>query len=222
MSKTHKFKGVLFDLDGTLLDTANDLGAALNYVLAKYNKPLVAEKDYRPFTSDGSTGLLNLGFKEEITQYDFESLRTLFLDFYEQNIAHKTLLYSGVESLIHYLDTQHIPWGIVTNKPIGLTNLLLPHFPVLANCKSVLGGDSLPQRKPHPAPLLYASKEIGIEPENCVYIGDAPRDIESGNAAGMCTIIAQWGYINDLSDCINWHADHMLETPKDIITFLQT
>lgn len=216
MSENTKYKGVLFDLDGTLLDTANDLGESLNYVLNKYNKPLVARKDYRPVASDGSTGLLQLGFKESLQNYDLETLRQEFLVHYENNIADHTAIYKGIEPLINFLDKNNIPWGIVTNKPIGLTNILLPFFPLFKNCKSVIGGDSLPQRKPHPAPILHACKEIGINATECIYVGDAPRDIEAGNAANMLSIIALWGYISDLNECKHWSADMMCNDPEQI------
>lgn len=216
MSSHSKYKGVLFDLDGTLLDTANDLGESLNYILRKYDQPLVAREDYRPVASDGSTGLLNLGFKDNVQHYDFEKLRAEFLAYYENNIAAHTQVYRGISTLIEFLDNNNIPWGIVTNKPIGLTKILLPFFPLLKNCKSLIGGDSLPQRKPHPAPLLFACDEIGITADDCIYVGDAPRDIEAGNAANMFTVIAKWGYISDIEACGQWNADIMSDDPKEI------
>lgn len=212
------YDGVLFDLDGTLLDTANDLGEALNYILGQYNKPPVNREHYRPVASDGSTGLLQLGFKENLKNYDLEILRQEFLTYYENNIAKHTTIYKGVENLIHFLDRNNIPWGIVTNKPIGLTHLLLPYFPLFKKCKSIVGGDSLPQRKPHPAPVLYACKELGIEANKCIYVGDAPRDIEAGNAANMLTIIAKWGYIENVEECIHWGADVMYSNAEEILS----
>lgn len=220
ITTSQPFKGVLFDLDGTLLDTANDLGESLNYVLSLYDFPPVAREKYRPVASDGSTGLLNLGFQEKIHDYDFDELRQIFLTHYENNIAHHTSAYEGVAELIQYLDEQNIPWGIVTNKPIGLTKILLPFFPIFNACKSIVGGDSLPERKPHPAPLFHAAQEMGVAAQDCLYIGDAPRDIEAGNAANMYSMVALWGYIEDTSVCDQWQANQMCETPQEIIKFL--
>lgn len=214
-----QFKGVLFDLDGTLLDTADDLGAALNFVLKENGFEAVAPTVFRPIASDGAAGLLSLGFSVSLKNYDLESLRNTFLTYYETNIATHTRLYEGVASLIEFLDKHCIPWGIVTNKPIRLTNTLLPHFPEFELNKVTIGGDSLTTRKPHPAPLLHACQALNIAPEECLYVGDAPRDIEAGNAAGMHSIVALWGYIKDTKVCDAWQADAMCKSPVDIKTY---
>ncbi len=218
MNKTlpQNINGVLFDLDGTLLDTANDLGEALNFVLAKHNMPLVLREHYRPVASDGALGLLTLGFGEQLKTFDYEVLRAEFLSYYQDNIAEHTCLYKGVADLIKQLDQASIPWGIVTNKPEGLTSLLLPHFPELATSQVMVGGDTLAQRKPHPAPLYYASEQMKVSPQNCLYVGDAPRDIEAGNAAGMFSIAAMWGYIIDPNLCQSWQANLLANSPLDI------
>jgi len=212
-----KYSAVLFDLDGTLLDTANDLGEALNYVLTKHGLPKVERERYRPVASDGSKGLLELGFGERLSAFDFETLRDEFLTYYENNISVHTVLYPGIAQLINTLDAGNIPWGIVTNKPEYLAKNLVPKFSELSNSKSLIGGDTLPQRKPHPAPLYLACDEMNIKAHNCVYVGDAPRDIEAGNNAGMYSIIAQWGYIIDQEDCKTWGADFMTLNPLDIL-----
>lgn len=206
-----KYKAILFDLDGTLLDTANDLGAALNHVLTKHNLATVSKERFRPVASDGAKGLLELGFGGQLIHYDYESLRSQFLNYYQQNIAVHTCLYPGIKELLANLDENNIPWAVVTNKPIGLTLDLLPHFSSFTQCQSVVGGDSLKERKPHPAPLLHACKEMGVNKNDCIYVGDAIRDIEAGNSAGMFTIIAQWGYIIDKKSCNNWQADLIAE-----------
>ena len=210
------YNAVLFDLDGTLLDTANDLGAALNYVLKQHNMPIVTKERFRPVASDGAKGLLELGFGEQLKEYDYEALRLEFLDYYQKNIAVHTCLYPGIDELLSALNEHNIPWGVVTNKPIGLTLKLLPHFTCFTQCKSTVGGDSLKQRKPHPAPLLYACEEMNIAAKNCIYVGDAIRDIEAGNAAILFTIVAQWGYISDPNDCQQWAADFLADTPQKI------
>jgi len=217
----YPIEAILFDLDGPILDTENDLGEALNYILAKYRFPLVARENYRPVASDGALGLLTLGFGDKLSSYNYEELRSEFLDYYTKNIAVHTCLYEGISELISYIEQQNIPWGIVTNKPEGLTKKLLPHFSELAKCSVMVAGDTLPERKPHPAPMFHACKQIAVAPENCVYIGDAPRDIDAGNNANMFTIVALWGYIFDKSVCDHWQADIQTQHPKEIIDVIK-
>jgi 2-phosphoglycolate phosphatase len=214
-----KYQGVLFDLDGTLLDTANDLGAALNHVLKLHELPTVTEANYRQAASDGAVALLNLGFGEKINQFSLDELRQEFLTYYQENIAIHTSFYPGIESLLTHLNHQQIPWGVVTNKPIGMTLDLLPHFEVFSSpfCLSIIGGDSLSQRKPHPAPLLFASNEINVLPERCIYVGDALRDIIAGNEANMFTVIAEWGYIKNVNECTGWQANLSVKHPDEIL-----
>lgn len=209
-------QAVLFDLDGTLLDTANDLGESLNYLLAKYGLPLVDRSAYRPVASDGAKALLELGFKNKISAFDFDQLRQEFLTHYEQNIALHTEIYSGVIELIEYLQQHNIAWGIVTNKPEGLTLKLLPNFPEFDQCQVIVGGDTLTTRKPDPEPLLHACQQMNVDPKHTLYVGDAPRDIEAGNAANMTTIIAQWGYIINPNECKNWLSDFSCQLPLEI------
>jgi len=212
--------GVLFDLDGTLLDTANDLGEALNYVLRKYGLAEVARENYRPIASDGALGLLTLGFAEQLENYDYEQLRAEFLAYYQENIAVHTCLYPGVSELLSALNKQNIPWGIVTNKPEGLTRQLLPNYPEFEKCLSLIGGDSLANRKPHPEPMIKACEEISVASEHCLYVGDALRDIQAGNNANSTTVIAKWGYILANEDCASWQADHHAESPLEVLTLI--
>ncbi|XQW86616.1 HAD family hydrolase [Thalassotalea piscium] len=216
MKQPFSTQAVLFDLDGTLLDTANDLGETLNYLLAKHHLPLVERSAYRPVASDGAKGLLTLGFKEKLDSLNFEQLRDEFLSYYEQNIAVHTCLYPEVAELIQHLEQQNIPWGIVTNKPEYLTLLLLPHFPEFKHCQTIVGGDTLTKRKPDPAPLFHACQQMNVDPKHTLYVGDAPRDIEAGNAADMTTIIAQWGYIKNPEECVTWLSDFSCKTPLKI------
>jgi len=212
----HPIEAVLFDLDGTILDTADDLGAALNHIMIKYNLPIVAAEEYRPIASDGALGLLRLGFGEKLGDYDYEELRAEFLAYYEHNIADHTAVYEGLNKTLQTLEDANIPWGIITNKPIGLTNTLLPFFSSLNNSAITLGGDSLEKRKPDPLPMFVACQELNVKPEHCIYVGDAPRDIEAGNAANMTTIVAGWGYIKDLKDCDSWQANLLAETTQEL------
>jgi phosphoglycolate phosphatase len=216
----NKISGVLFDLDGTLLDTANDLGEALNFVLKKHDLAQVSRERYRPIASDGALGLLTLGFADKLADYDYEQLRSEFLAYYQENIAVHTCLYPGVAELLSALNDRKIPWGVVTNKPEGLTRQLLPSFPEFEQCLSLIGGDSLANRKPHPEPILKACEEIAVASEQCLYVGDALRDIEAGNRANSTTVIAKWGYILSSDDCTTWQADHHAETPTEVLSFL--
>lgn len=216
-----KILGVLFDLDGTLLDTANDLGEALNYVLRKYGLDEVAREYYRPIASDGALGLLTLGFADSLQKYDYEQLRAEFLAYYEENIALHTCLYPEVSELLLTLNERKIPWGVVTNKPEGLTRLLLPYFAEFENCLSLIGGDTFVNRKPHPEPILRACEAIFVASDQCLYVGDALRDIQAGNSAKSTTVIAKWGYILANEDCTTWQADHHAENPLDILSLIK-
>lgn len=210
-------KGVLFDLDGTLLDTADDLGASLNYLMGKYGFEQVSANQYRMVASDGVYPLLDLGFKDELVHFDKEKLRSEFLNYYLNNIAQHTLLFDGVEQLIVEIENANLPWGIVTNKPAFLTDPLLCHFKEFSNSITNISGDTLPYSKPHPAPMLLASEHLNVAPENIWYFGDAKRDIDAGNAVNMTSVIAKWGYIKDLKDCQNWHADYLINSPLEIL-----
>jgi len=216
-----KINGILFDLDGTLLDTAADLAAALNQILkSQHVKPLSID-EVRPAISSGVAGLLNLGLRVTVKDPIFPVLRTQFLDYYHQYICVHTHLFPGVENLINYLQEEKWPWGIVTNKSTLLTKHLIKKFPLLSKAKCIIAGDTLQYSKPHPQPLLHACKYIACLPENCVYVGDAKRDIEAANAAGMYSFIALYGYISDKEDINSWNASASIASPLDIINYLK-
>ncbi|WP_133469533.1 HAD family hydrolase [Paraglaciecola marina] len=215
-----KPNAMLFDLDGTLLETAKDLGNALNHVLLTKERPLVTYEQYRNIASDGAKGMLELGFGEELEFLDFEDLRQQFLTHYENNICVDTIFFEGIETLLNELNQQSIPWGIVTNKPEFLTQKLIQSFPLLQACKVVISGDSLPERKPHPKPLLYAQEQLEIQSPNTWYIGDAQRDIEAANAANMTSVVAEYGYLPSIQESHNWSADIHIRQPLDLLAFL--
>lgn len=218
--KHTKIDGLLFDLDGTLLDTAADLTAAVNHVLTlKQLKPL-SINEARPSISNGVSGLLNLGgftTKDPI----FPSLRQKFLDYYRQHICIHTHLFPEVETLINYMQEKKLAWGIVTNKSANLTEDLISQFPLLNNANCIIAGDTLKYSKPHPLPLLHASNCIGCLPKNCIYVGDAKSDIEAANAAGMFSLIALYGYIGANEDVDNWNASAKISSPLEIIQYLK-
>lgn len=214
-----KPNAILFDLDGTLLDTAKDLGNALNQILSALGRPTVAHKTYRNIASDGAKGMLELGFGEDIKHFDFDILRQQFLDYYENNICVDTDYFVGVESLLLALNQNNIPWGIVTNKPEFLTLQLVTSFPLLQNCAVIISGDTLSERKPHPLPLLHAQEMLALPLPNTWYIGDAERDIQAANAANMVSVIAQYGYVSDVQQTIGWNADLSIHKPSDLLTY---
>ncbi|MBB1450157.1 HAD-IA family hydrolase [Pseudoalteromonas sp. SG43-1] len=210
-----EYDAFLFDLDGTLLDTADDLGAALNAVLINNKIEPVSSDVYRPAASNGAGALLEAGFKELWdTQPQSELIKQL-VDEYAANIANHTHCFSGVESLLIALDQKKIKWGIMTNKPGFLTDPLVAAIPALKNASVVISGDTLAEAKPSPLPLLHCAQLMGVQPKRCLYIGDAQRDIQAGKAAGMRTATALWGYIPSIDEANSWNADFNWQSPID-------
>ncbi|MCC5878660.1 MAG: HAD-IA family hydrolase [Idiomarina sp.] len=222
MSELNRPAAILFDLDGTLLDTAPDLHRALNQVLQRYRKPLIELDVARPVASHGSTGLLTLGFGDEFNDDSRNELREAFLSAYAEDPYSGTTYFAGIESLLETLQSLQIPYGIVTNKPTQFTHALLPEFPLLAASAVVVCGDTLKVAKPDPAPLLYAAESLQLKPQACWYVGDAERDIEAGRAAGMHTILASYGYISDVDRPHLWQADATVDDVHALTRYLTT
>lgn len=213
-------KAVLFDLDGTLVDTADDLGAALNHVLQKHGMPPVAAEQYRPMASHGAKGLLELGFGPALHNFPFTILRNELLDFYQQHLTVHSKLFGGADDFLPQLAQRQIPWGIVTNKPYKLAAAMLRQMTGMAACQILLGGDSLHQRKPSPVPLWVAAHKIGVAAADCWYIGDAERDIEAANRAGMTSIIADYGFIGAADEPDLWFADCRVQSLLSLLPAL--
>ncbi|MEM5509084.1 HAD-IA family hydrolase [Pseudoalteromonas sp. AS71] len=210
-----EYDAFLFDLDGTLLDTADDLGAALNAVLISNEIEPVNSDVYRPAASNGAGALLEAGFKELWDKQHQSELIKQLVNEYAANIAKHTHCFSGVESLLIALDQKKIKWGIMTNKPGFLTDPLVAAIPALKNASVVISGDTLTEAKPSPLPLLHCAKLMQVEPKRCLYIGDAQRDIQAGKAAGMHTATALWGYIPSKDEAIAWEANFNWLSPID-------
>lgn len=208
---------VLFDLDGTLLDTAADLGAALNHVLRHHNRTEVAYDDFRVESSNGSLGLLKLGFGGDLKHYDVDQLRTMFLHHYENNLTSHTTLFPGIAEYLSVLKAQNIPWGIVTNKPAYLTDKLVPCYPEFAHCKVCYSADTFKNKKPHPEPLLRAAEALNVSPDSTIYIGDAQRDMEAADRAGMRKVLAKYGYLTEQELAMEWSVDYVANTPQDLL-----
>ncbi|MGR5142967.1 HAD family hydrolase [Photobacterium sp. DNB23_23_1] len=215
-------KAILFDLDGTLLDTAPDMADAANRVLADHNQPPLTHKQIQANTSMGAKGLLTAGFGTIPAHLDIMALREDFLRYYQDNICVNTSLYQGVVALLDQLDEKEINWGIMTNKPGFLTDMLLPFFPELLRAKTVVCGDTLAVAKPHPEPLLHASKQMGVDHRDCIYIGDIEKDMIAAKAANMAGYVAGWGYIGDEHTPSDWHALGVLTHPSEILTVVSS
>lgn len=212
--------GVLFDLDGTLLDTASDLGAAANALLARDSLPLLSDDTIYHTASQGALALIKAGYGNDLDEMRYQQLRQQFLLSYQQNIANHTRYFESVEHCLSQLDQHGIVWGIVTNKPTLYTEQLLEHFPRLANCAITVCGDTLPVCKPNPDPLLLAAKALALAPEEIAYVGDARTDIEAAQHAHMVSIAASYGYIPRHDPCVAWHSDLIIDRCKDLFSVL--
>ena len=218
--QANEIRTVLFDLDGTLLDTAPDLAAALNTVLTENRHDALAFESIRPVVSHGGIALIQLGFGLEQTDPAFEPLRQRLLAVYRDNLSRHTTPFPGIVELLDSIEQRGINWGIVTNKPAWLTEPLLKDLDLFDRAICVISGDTLDERKPHPAPMLHACELAGSTPQQCVYIGDARRDIEAGNNAGMHTLTALFGYIQEDDTPGSWEADGMINAPLDLLAWL--
>ena len=210
-------KAVLFDLDGTLADTALDLGAALNRLLIEEGQPTQPDDAVRPIASHGARALVSLGFGIDRDHPDFDALRLRFLDHYEHSFADRTCLFEGIDTLIRTLAERGMVWGIITNKPMRFTDRLVPELPFPVAPAVVVSGDTVGVAKPDPRPMLKACEMIGIPPQQCVYVGDAQRDIQAGKNAGMRTVLANWGYISDSDQPQDWGADFRIDSPLELL-----
>lgn len=204
---------VLFDLDGTLVDTAPDLVAVLNALLHEHGRAPMPYALARNEVSNGALGLLRIGFGFERNAPEIEALRQRFLDLYSERVCVNSRLFIDIDTLIKVMNDIEARWGIVTNKPRAWTEPLLAQLGIAQLAGCVVSGDQLPQKKPHPAPLLHAAEALALPAERCVYVGDARRDVEAGRAAGMPTLAATYGYIRPHDDPKRWGADGFLRHP---------
>lgn len=215
-----KYEAILFDLDGTLIDSAPDLVATLNELLEAYHRPLQTLEALRAYVSYGSSKLLELGFLGDYPMA-FEDLRQYFLDKYQLRNTLQTDYFDGVEDLLEHIEQAQIPWGIMTNKPTKPTEVIAKHLGLDERASAIVCGDTLPVAKPDPSPIILACEMMGVNAKNCVYIGDCDRDITAGKLAGMETIACQYGYIGQDDDVTQWGADYIAQRPIDIWQYLQ-
>ena len=206
---------VLFDLDGTLVDSAPDLGAAANALRADQGlEPLPLER-YRMMASTGARGMIGVAFGVAPPDAAYEPLRQAFLVHYERLMLDQTCVFEEVSSLLDALDRASRPWGIVTNKAMRLAEPLVRALGLWSRAGVVIGGDTTPHAKPHPEPLLEAARRLQVAPGHCVYVGDDLRDIQAGQRAGMSTMVAEWGYLGQDADIQAWGASIVLRRPGD-------
>jgi N-acetyl-D-muramate 6-phosphate phosphatase len=220
MTRATGIRAVLFDLDGTLIDTAPDMIAALNRLLAENGREPLPYDLARTQVSHGSSGLVRLGFPELTDAARFEVLRQRYLDIYFDAVVRDTCLFAGFDAVLATIEARGAPWGIVTNKPEFLTRPLLQALSLDGRAGCVVAGDTLPQRKPHPAPLLHAAAALGLPPAACVYVGDAERDVQAARAAGMPVLLASYGYLGPDDDTAAWAADASLAAPSELLGWL--
>lgn len=221
MNTSNAVNTVLFDLDGTLLDTAPDLVEAVNQVLLDEGRPTLPLAQLRPYVSGGAGVLLRQAFGENQGAEQFQARLRFMLDFYRDNIARHTRLFDGMAAVLDALDGQGLSWGVVTNKPGWLTEPLLQALALAGRCGCIISGDSVAEKKPHPMPMLEACRRIGSQPECCVYLGDDSRDIQAGRAAGMKTLAAAYGYVPEGDDAGRWGADGLLHAPAELLSWLE-
>jgi N-acetyl-D-muramate 6-phosphate phosphatase len=219
MNKRQADRAVLFDLDGTLADTAPDLAAALNRLRADQGlEPLPLER-LRPFASAGARGLVHVGFGVKPGDGEYASLREAFLEYYRERTCIDTRLFPGIPELLEALAARGVAWGIVTNKATRFPDRIVAGTKLKPDCVSC--GDTTPHLKPHPAPLLHAAEQLGLAPKACVYLGDDLRDIQAARAAGMRPIAVDWGYHHpENGGPGTWEADAVIARPQELIALL--
>jgi len=214
-----KGRAVLFDLDGTLADTAADLCAALNALRGERGLGPLEVPAVRPFASMGARGMVRVGFGRAPGDADYEALRDAFLRYYGENVMAETRLFPGVGELLDALRSRDIAWGIVTNKAMRFTEKIVADLSLSPDC--IVGGDSTPHIKPHPAPLLLAAERLNLSPGSCDYLGDDLRDIQAARAAGMRAVAVEWGYTSpDNGAPAAWNPDVLLARPLELLPHL--
>ena len=213
-------RSVLFDLDGTLVDTAPDLVFALNQQRLARGMPELPIEAVRSQASSGARGLLRIGFNIEPGQSGYDAMRDEFLDIYERNLSRNTRLFPGVSALLEQVERRGLRWGIVTNKAERFTFPLLRALTLMDRAACVICGDTTPNPKPHPAPLLAAARKLGIPARQCIYVGDDERDVQAGHAAGMPVFVARYGYLGNGTPPEQWGADGFIDAPEDLLIVL--
>lgn len=213
-------KTVLFDLDGTLIDTAPDMAAALDLLCEEQSRPVLPFEQVRPVVSDGSVALVKLAFGDALDAQRLQHLKQRYLEIYKDNICRHSVPFKGITAVLDHLENNGLNWGVVTNKPGWLTLPLLDSLQLKHRAASIVSGDTTENRKPHPEPMHLACNQAASESHECMYVGDARRDIEAGINAGMKTLIAKYGYIRKEDNIDDWGADALIDSPEEILLHL--
>lgn len=213
-------EAILFDFDGTVADTAPDLGHALNRQRTTRNQPPLPIEQIRTEASGGTRALLRLGFNLTPEDPDYPAMREEFLAFYTEQLCQDTCLFPGIPALLAQLEQKGIPWGIVTNKPARFTQPLMRLLGLHQRAACVISGDDTPHSKPHPEPLLTACRQIAAQPSRCIYLGDDARDVQASLAAGIKPIVALYGYLGSHSTPQSWGAAELIEQPEDLLRYI--
>lgn len=216
-----QIEAVLFDLDGTLIDSAPDLGAAADKMRTDRGMASLPLSDYRPMAGAGARGMLGVAFGLTPENADFGSLKEEFFLNYEACMTERTHAFDGVAELIAQISSAGLKWGVVTNKSARFTLPLTRQMPLFVTAQTIISGDTTPHAKPHPAPLLEAARQLNVEPGRCVYVGDDERDIVAGRAAGMPTVAAAYGYLGATADTLGWKADATIVSPGALLNLLR-
>ncbi len=211
---------MLFDLDGTLIDSAPDLGAAADQMRLDRGLSSLALESYRPMAGAGARGMLGVAFGISADDPAYESMREEFFGNYEKCMSQRTVVFHEVAELIRQIDQRQLLWGVVTNKSARFTVPLTQAMPLFATARAIVSGDTTPHAKPHPAPLLEAARRLGVNPSECLYVGDDERDVVAGNAAGMYTVAATYGYLGSQADTQAWGAHAEINSPLALLQLL--
>ena len=211
---------VLLDLDGTLIDSAPDLGAAADKMRVQRGLPSLPLAQYRPMAGAGARGMIGIAFGITPEHADFEAMKEEFFVNYENCMTERTRIFEGVHDMIAALVSQGLPWGVVTNKSSRFTDPLTSAMPLFATAGAIVSGNTTPHAKPHPEPLFEAARRLSVDPARCVYVGDDERDIVAGLAAGMGTVAATYGYLGQQTDITRWNAHLHIDSPLKLLNFL--
>ena len=213
-------QAVLFDLDGTLIDSAPDLGDAADKMRTDRGLPSLPEEMYRPMAGAGARGMLKVAFDISPEHADYEDMREEFFVNYECAMTVRTYIFDGVQEVIESLRQRDMLWGVVTNKMARFTDPLIQAMPLFASASAIVSGDTTPHAKPHPEPMFEAARRLGLSPELCLYVGDDERDIVAGRAAGMRTVAASYGYLGEKTNIDSWGADLHIDSPLKLLQLL--
>lgn len=211
---------VLFDLDGTLIDSAPDLGAAADQMRVARGMPSLPLSLYRPMAGAGARGMLDIAFGITVDAPGYEEMREEFFSNYAACMTERTVVFDGVEEMIAHLERHKLPWGVVTNKSSRFTEPLTCAMPLFKGARAIISGDTTPHAKPHPEPLLEAARRLGLPPDQCLYVGDDERDVVAGLAAGMKTVAATYGYLGNKTEVQAWGAHAEINSPLALLQLL--